>query len=139
MYCQKADLEKALRDGVLADWTGGNDLKVNAAIASAASEINGYLLSGGYTVPLSVIPDNVRDYAVSVSLYNLAVVRGITEEASDKELIEKKKAAIRFFEGVATGKFRIPTGQGSGEESPTRPTGKFKVLTGTKMNMNGFC
>ncbi len=137
MYCEKEDLEAAVRDGAVDDWTGLDDQKVFSAIGNASSEIDGYLISGGYSVPLSPVPTHVKGHAVSISLYNLIVGRGITDDPADQEIAEKKKAAIRFLEGVATGKFKIPIGgEGSGEQS--RPVGKFRIKSDPKMNMEGY-
>ncbi len=136
MYCEKGELEAAIREGAIDDWTEGDDEKVSSAIANASSEIDGYLISGGYTVPLTPVPSHIKGHAVSIALYNLVVGRGITDDPADKEIAEKKKAALRFLEGVATGKFKIPTGEG---RERTRPSGKFRVKTGEKMNISGYC
>ncbi len=139
MYCERTDLEAAVRDGVIDSWSGGDETKITKAIRASSSEIDGYLLSGGYTVPLSPVPDHIKDHAVSIALYNLAVVRGITDAPSDKELAAKKAAAIRFLEGVAIGKFQIPTAAEGTDQKSTRPGKKFHIKTGRKMDVRGFC
>ena len=91
----------------------GGGATAQQAIERAGSEIDGYLVSGGYDVPLAVVPPNIKNYAVDMAVYNFAVAVGMTDDQAAEELREKAKVAREFLRLVGQGKMRIPTGGAS--------------------------
>ncbi len=135
-YCTKIDLQNAVSDSTTIDvWSGDDEENVNRAINSAQSEIDGYLLSGGYNVPLNPVPDNVKNYAADIALYNLVKAHGIADNAADKALADAADKALKFFQGVAAGKFRIPT---AGTDEVSQPAGKVYVKADSKLDLGGY-
>lgn len=135
-YCLKSDLEDAVSDATRIDiWSGGDDRNVDKAIELSESEIDGYLISGGYIVPLNPVPNNVKGYATDIALYNLAKAHGIADNAADKALADAADKALKFFQGVASGRYRIPT---SGDGEVSRPAGKVYVKSYSKLNLGGY-
>ena len=139
-YISSEQLERALPDGsTISDWSGGDDAKVEQAIETAQGEVDGYLISGGYAVPLDPPPENIKNYTIDIAVYNMAVVSGFRADSADNELKTKYEKALDFLKGVATGKYRIPISVGnSDEDSRAVPRMGFKVRGGRKMNMDGY-
>ena len=111
-YCSLDDAKAAMSRGLLDNIEGaeGAPAKVQQAIERAGSEIDGYLVSGGYDVPLALVPPNIKNYAVDLAVYNFAVAVGMTDDQAAEELREKAKTAREFLRLVGQGKMRIPTG-----------------------------
>jgi phage gp36-like protein len=108
-YCTIADLQRAYGEDRVAGWSRRNPDTAEKAIADAGAEIDGYLLSGGYAVPLPGTPETVKKYCVDIAAANLVISAGVLEEdPGGKGIIEHAKIARRFLEKVAEGKFRIP-------------------------------
>ena len=68
-YCTRADLEAAYGEDRITGWsrvTAGNEdaPMADRAIRNASAEIDGYLISGGYAVPLSGPPENLGNTAL---------------------------------------------------------------------------
>lgn len=111
-YCSLVDAKVAMSRGLLDNIEGaeGAPAKLQQAIERAGSEIDGYLVSGGYDVPLVAVPPNIKNYAVDLAVYNFAVAIGMTDDQAAGELREKAKVAREFLRLVGQGKMRIPTG-----------------------------
>jgi phage gp36-like protein len=73
---------------------------VARAIADADATINAYC-QGRYAVPLSPIPDKIRQIGVDIAIYNLYSRRGDTVPDNRKE---RYKDAVRFLERISDGK-----------------------------------
>jgi len=126
-----------LPDGGTVDtWCGGDASKVEQAIRTAEGEVDGYLLSGGYTVPLTSPPAIIKNYTIDIAVYNLAVMSGFRSDSADNELKVKYDAALNYLRGVATGKYRIPLPSGEGET--TTPRAGFRVRSMRKMNLRDY-
>jgi len=137
-YITSASIDKALPDGsTAAVWSGGDSTKVEQAIETAQGEVDGYLLSGGYTVPLRRPPENIKNYTIDIAVYNLAVMSRFREDAADGLLRIKYDKALDFLKGVATGKYRIPL-QGVGGDEVSTPSIGYKVGSRDKMKLGGF-
>jgi len=138
VYITSVHIARALPDeGTVDNWSGGNATKVEQAIRTAQGEVDGYLLSGGYTVPLNSPPENVLNYTIDIAVYNLAVMSGFRSDAADNELKIKYEKALDFLRGVATGKYRIPLPSGGGEETAA-PQAGFRVRSKKKMDLGGY-
>lgn len=75
-YCTSTDLINAIPKAILQQLSDDQDTdevdldKINYAIARAQDLIDGYM-RGRYEVPLTVVPDLIRDIAVKLSIYYL--------------------------------------------------------------------
>jgi len=137
MYCARADLEAAYGEDRIAGWSRDDGRAVERAIRNAGSEIDGYLLSGGYRVPLSPTPENLRKYCIDLAAANLLISGGVLEnDPGGDAIVEEAKNARRFLERVAEGKFRIPGYSDGGETSS--PPGGVSVSTMPRLDMRGF-
>jgi hypothetical protein len=62
-YCTMSDLYAAYGEDRIAGWSRLNPDTADRAIADAAAEIDGCLLSGGCAVPLPGTPANIKNIA----------------------------------------------------------------------------
>jgi len=108
MYCTLDDLKAQVQERVLIELTddeglgAANRARVDAAIAAATDEINGYC-QARYPVPFNPVPGFIKKLAVDIALYNLFARRGYDEESADRSIVDRYKAAIRVLENVARG------------------------------------
>lgn len=104
-YIDRADLLDVMTEALLVQTTddGGvgvaDEPTIAAAIAGAEAEIDAYLQSHGYAVPLSPAPPIVQDLARTLTKYRLYGRRDLTDEA----LEARHKGALRLLEKLATG------------------------------------
>lgn len=84
------------------DGSGGIDAaKVDAAIADAGNEIDVYLTSGGYRLPLSPVPPVIEAYACDVARYRLY------DDEATEQVNKRYERAIKFLQAVADGKIKL--------------------------------
>jgi len=108
-YSTQADILEQVEENLLIRLTddansGAIDPdKVTRAIADADATINAYC-QGRYTMPLSPVPDKIRQVSVDIAIYNLYSRRGDSAPETRKE---RHQAAIRFLERVNDGKITL--------------------------------
>jgi phage gp36-like protein len=141
-YCTQEDLAQAYGEDRVAGWSRLNPQTVERAIINASAEIDGYLLSGGYAVPLSGCPANLRKYCIDIAVANLVVSAGmLAQDPGGEAVLEQAKVARRYLEKVAEGKFKIP-GYGDTEEEETQSlpstTGTVRVWSRERMDLRGY-
>jgi phage gp36-like protein len=137
-YCTRADLEAAYGEDRIAGWSRTDANTVDRAIRNASAEIDGYLISGGYPVPISGPPENLRKYCVDIAAANLIISAGVLDnDPGGKALIEEAKNARYFLTKVAEGKFKIP-GYAEGDEKGSDPPGGVMVSTMPRMDLKGY-
>jgi phage gp36-like protein len=108
-YSTKTDILEQLDEAILVQLTDDestglvNDDRVTRAIASADAAIDSYC-QGRFTVPLSPIPDKIRDVSVDLAIYNLYSRR---EDTTPETRKDRYKEGIRFLEKVAEGKINL--------------------------------
>lgn len=132
-YCSLDDLKSALGAGLAANLAAGGQPKAEQAIERASSEIDGYLVSGGYEVPLAFTPPNVKGYCIDLAVYNFAAGVGMTGDKAADELREKAKVAREFLRLVGQGKLHIPKAGKDAAGASGEATGglhKIKVRRG---------
>ncbi|SHI87883.1 Mu-like prophage protein gp36 [Lutispora thermophila DSM 19022] len=117
-YCDIAEVRSMLKDDALNTIIGSDYIEdeaereakiipiIEAAIADAGAEIDGYLAKR-YTLPLSPVPQVIKKFAKDIAVYNLYSRIGIDENDREKNYLNRYKAAIRFFELLAEGKVEI--------------------------------
>jgi phage gp36-like protein len=140
-YCTVNDLYQAYGEDRIAGWSRLNPDTVGRAIVDASAEIDGYLLSGGYTVPLAGTPATIKKYCIDMACASLVLSVGLDVELDPggKAVYEQAKVGRRYLEKVAEGKFRIPgyTDLDSGEAE--RPqSGNIRVSSRRRLDLRGY-
>jgi phage gp36-like protein len=136
-YCAQKDLADAYGADRIAGWGRLDGDAVDRAIRNASAEIDGYLISGGYAVPLSGPPENLRKYCIDIAAANLVISAGVLDnDPGGKAVIEEAKNARQFLTKVAEGKFKIP-GYANDEEVSS-PPGGVMVSSMPRMDLKGF-
>jgi phage gp36-like protein len=138
-YCALEDLNAAYGEDRIAGWSRLNPDTVDRAVADAGAEIDGYLLSGGYTVPLPGAPANLKKYAVDIASANLVLGAGVLEsDPGGKAVLEQAKIARGYLTKVAEGKFAVP-GYNAGANEVSKPlAGGVQVRTNAKLDLRGY-
>ena len=137
-YCTREDLEAAYGEDRIAGWSRMDTNTTNRAIRNASAEINGYLLSGGYAVPLPGPPENIRKYCIDIAAANLVISAGVLDnDPGGKAIIEEAKNARNFLARVAEGKFKIP-GYVIGDEQTSTPPGGVRVSAPSRLDLARF-
>ena len=137
-YCTLTDLEAAYSAEQVAAWSRLDPDKVEKAIQNASAEIDGYLISGGYTVPLSGPPQNLNKYCVDIAAASLVLGAGVLEnDPGGKAVLEEAKNARRYMEKIAEGKFKIP-GYANGDTEVSSPPGAVKVSSMPRIDLTRF-
>ena len=138
-YCTLEDLNKAYGCENIAGWSRRDPDVADRAIRNATAEIDGYLISGGYTVPLSGPPENLRKYCVDIAAAALVLNAGVLEnDPGGKAVLEEAKNARRYLEKVAEGKFRIPCYANFEEEISKLPAGRVRVCASPRLDLTRF-
>jgi phage gp36-like protein len=106
MYCTVQDIQNHITESELAQLTDDVNFttidqdKVLESIGWAASVINGYLRSR-YSLPLSEVPQLIKDYCVDLALYRLHE-RRFSLDMPDS-LINKRKFVIGELKEIQKG------------------------------------
>lgn len=139
-YSIQSDILDQLDEDSLIQLTDDEDAgtvdtdKVTRAIADADSTIDSYC-QDRYSIPLSPVPDKIRQISVDIAIYNLFSRRGDT--APDIR-IERHKEAIKFLEQVNAGKIKL----GAATPAPVNTGNSVNIESNTRVftrdNMRGF-
>jgi phage gp36-like protein len=140
-YCTVADLQDTYGEDRISAWSRVDPDRAEKAIYDAEAEIDGYLLSGGYSVPLEGTPSTIRKYCVDIACANLIISGGVLEsDPGGDAVIEQAKIARRYLEKVAEGKFKIPGyGTDSGGEVTGPPSGNVRARSMKRLDLRGYC
>jgi phage gp36-like protein len=137
-YCNQNDLEAAYGEDRIIAWSRMDLDTVERAVRNASVEIDGYLISGGYKVPLSGPPENLKKYCIDIAAANLVISAGVLDnDPGGKAILEEAKNARQFLTKVAEGKFKIP-GYAEGDEKGSDPPGGVKVSSMPRMDLKGY-
>jgi len=137
VYCADLDLIAAYGADRIAGWSRNDPEAVARAIRNASAEIDGYLLSGGYAVPLAPAPENLRKYCIDIAAAGLVLSAGVLEnDPGGKAVLEEAKNARHFLGRVAEGRFRVPGYADEGAAS--RPPDGIQVAAQPRMDLRGF-
>ena len=139
-YSVKDDVLEQMDEDILLQLTDDHDTgvvdddKVTRAIADADASIDTYC-QGRYSIPLSPVPDKIRQVSVDISIYNLYSRRGDTVPENRKD---RHKEALRFLEKVSEGK--ISLGSSTPAETTTTDTANidYNDRIFTRGKMSGF-
>ena len=97
---------------------------IDAAIADADAEIDGYL------VPLAPAPRVINKFSKDIAVYNLFSRIGIDEGTDQKTYLNRYNAAIKFLTLVAEGTVSIGT---ETEDPASAAAGGFKVKSNCRL------
>lgn len=109
-YASLQDLTDRFGERLLIDLTDRGEEATNTidtdvvdrALADADAQIDGYLMSAGYVLPLSEIPPLVQGLAIALAIWKLNVLEPGPKIEADY------KAAVRSLESIAEGTMRLP-------------------------------
>jgi hypothetical protein len=97
MYCSIADLQDTYGEDRISAWSRVDPDTVDKAITDAGAEIDGYLLSGGYTVPMPGAPATIEKYCIDIACANLVIGAGVLkDDPGGNAVIEQAKIARRY-------------------------------------------
>jgi phage gp36-like protein len=141
-YCAVADLQDAYGEDRVNAWAQLDPDRVDRAINSASAEIDGYLLSGGYTVPLTGTPATINKYCVDIACANLVISAGVLDQdPGGKAVIDQADIARKYLDKVAQGKYKIPgyalDADGNAEQDAP-PVGNIQYRSMRRMNLRGY-
>jgi phage gp36-like protein len=137
-YCTITDLQAAYGEDRIAAWSRLDADTVDRAITDAEAEIDGYLFSGGYAVPLPGAPANIKKYVIDIACANLVLSAGMLEiDPGGKAVYEQAKIARQYLAKVAEGKFAIP-GYSAGGEVSKPPSGNVRFRAAEKLDWRGY-
>lgn len=135
-YCTIEDMQTTYGNERIAAWSAVDAERAEKAIADASAEIDGYLLSGGYTVPLAGTPATIKKYCVDIACAALIISTGMLEnDPGGKAVVEQADIARRYLDKVAQGKYKIP---GYDENSSKPPSGNIQAVSMTRMDWKGY-
>jgi phage gp36-like protein len=140
-YCSIADLQDVYGEDRIGAWSRVDPDRADKAIADAGAEIDGYLLSGGYAVPMPGAPATIRKHCVDIACANLVIGAGVLEnDPGGKAVVEQAKIARAYLTKVAEGKFKIP-GYSSGVDGEVSraPAGNIQARSMERMDLRGYC
>jgi len=137
-YCTQKDLEAAYGEDRIIAWSRMDSAAIERALRNASAEIDGYLISGGYSVPLSGPPENLKKYCIDIATANLVISAGVLEnDPGGKAILDEAKNARYFLTKVAEGKFKIP-GYAEGDKEGSAPPGGVMVSASPRLDLSRF-
>jgi phage gp36-like protein len=141
-YCTISDLQDSHGEENISGWSRMDADIAERAIENASAEIDGYLLSGGYTVPLDMVSQTIQKYCIDIACANLIISAGVlSNDPGGNAVIEQAKVARRYLEKVADGKFKIPgyAKNGDGDKAVSLPAlGTEQARSMEKMDLRGY-
>ncbi len=108
-----------------------NATLVALAIVDASDEIDAYI-SAHYDVPLASIPPTLARICCDIARYRLAPSDGLVTD----EMVTRYQAAVRFLEGIASGRIAFgvgPSSEPASVASPAFSLGQGRTLTLTTL------
>jgi len=127
MYCTQKQLESRFDADKINGWADNVPARITSALQDATNEVDGYLESGGYKLPLSAVPDLLINYTASLAAYLLLSASGIAQEDWDKTILDRSKTARDYLKKVADGKYQIP---GLSRNSTSSPAAAVQSAAG---------
>lgn len=140
-YCTVADLQEAYGEDQVNGWARFDStmVVVERAIQNATAEIDGYLLSGGYEIPLAGPPETIRKYCIDIAAANLVLSVGVLEiDTGGKAVLEQAKVARHYLGKVAEGKYKIPGVFDAAGETAKPPSGGVRVSARPRLDWRGY-
>jgi phage gp36-like protein len=137
-YCTQQDLITTFGEDNIRGWSRGDTDTVERAIKGSQAEIDGYLISGGYTVPLNPVPPHITEYCVALAAAKLLSGNGVNlDDSGEQAILDQAKVARSYLKEVAKGNFRIAGYSKEGEISRP-PAGRVQITSGKKLDWKGY-
>ena len=137
-YCTQKNLEDTFGEENIQGWSRHDPVTIARAIKSAQAEIDGYLFSGGYTVPLDPVPENIANYCIDLAAAKLLTGVGVNiEDPGEKVILDSASNARGYLKKVAEGKYRIPGYSQEGDKAKP-PAGSVQVKADKKFDWRGY-
>lgn len=139
-YCTQSDITEQLDAATLIELTDDeaagevDEDKVTRAISSADATIDAYC-QGRYSLPLSPVPEKIRDFSVDIAIYNLYSRRGDLIPDNRKN---RHKEALRFLEKVAEDKIGLGAASPAPETTGAAVDVDYNTRIFTRDKMSGF-
>src|SRR3989338_6466970 len=144
-YCSKTDILNFLPQDELTQLTDDDGNRVEDAgildsvISSADATIDGYLQVRKASVPLSPVPNLIRDFSIAITIFYLHSRRGIEFSTEDIKRLRYENA-IKTLEKIAEGKLSLGEGSSSAQTETggpkTNKTSDNRVFT--RNTMEGY-
>jgi len=145
-YCTLEDLIETLPEERIIELSDDSDVptsvnedNIDRAIAKADGDIDGYI-SGRYSLPLTTIPQKIKDISVDLAIYYLFTRR--PERKAPEEIRIKYSDGLKRLKDIQDGKFLLGiTQMGSsgtditGSEVRTNKTSTDKKFTKSFLSM----
>ncbi|HEY0155458.1 MAG TPA: phage protein Gp36 family protein [Longimicrobium sp.] len=135
MYASAADLLERFPENDLIQLTDPNGAvlnvgKLEAALADASAEIDGYL-QARYPLPLPRVPAHLKTLACTIAVYRLQIDRR-TETIAD--IRKQYEDAVRLLERVNAGTHQLGI---TVDQQPVQQSSGIEVLEGTRVFSRG--
>jgi phage gp36-like protein len=120
-YATRSDIERiygadelrfALNFGADDPLDGDSAARIDQALVEATSQIDAFV-GGRYELPLPLVPEVLKAFAVDLALYRLALRTGRPRD----ELRKRYEDAVSFLKSVAKGEAKLP-GIDTGNAAP---------------------
>lgn len=139
-YCTLADIVNQIPEANIIQLTDDerigavNQTRVNMAISTASSLIDGYL-RGRYTLPLATVPELIRTIAIDIVIYRLYERR--LELNMPEAMSDRYKNAVKLLEQIQKGLIKLgiesKTGPGQGHYK-TNKTSNDRIFNKSRLN-----
>ncbi len=138
-YCTIEDLQNTYGADRITAWSGADGVRAEKAIEDASAEIDGYLLSGGYTVPLAGKPETIKKYCIDIASASLIISTGLLEnDPGGKAVVDQAERARKYLDKVAMGKYKIPGYSNQDNEVSEPDKGNIQAACMTRMDWQGY-
>lgn len=133
-YIDKTNIVEQLPEAYLIQLTDDeghgivNDARVDAAIADAEGEVDGYL-GTRYATPLSPVPGVIKKFTVDIALYNLYN----RSDTMPPERKDRYEAAIKFLLNVSRGLVSL----GADEPRQSNSSGGVEISSSDRVFSRG--
>lgn len=132
MYASAADLQERFPEMDLIQLTDPNGAvlnvgKLNAALAAASAEIDGYL-QARYPLPLSRVPEHLKTLALNIAYYRLQIDR---RGEAIEDIRSQYLDAIRFLEKVNSGVLQL--GVAADDQVVAQPASGPEIVSSSRL------
>ncbi len=136
-YCSSADLKERYTSERIDAWSNSDATIVSKVCEDTSAEIDGYIVGGGYPLPLSDVPALVKTHAISMAVYRLLSRYGFMgqDDPGEEGIKDGYAQAIRYFEQVAKGTLPLPVATVNTDEDKRV---SVAVKSYTKLDLGGY-
>ncbi|MGL4986985.1 MAG: phage protein Gp36 family protein [Treponemataceae bacterium] len=133
MYCSTEDIYTSFGRERTTNIVTNANIVLEEQIKNACGEIDGYVSSGGYFVPIESPPVIIKSICVDLVILKLLTSAGINQDEFDKLLGKRIDKSYEFLKNIASGKFLLP----QEKETSQASLRSVQFRTTSKINMRG--